>query len=34
MTKGVLSIVTAFFGDHEVEGNETGYKNLVVWPLP
>lgn len=31
---GEISLITAFFVDHEVEGYETGYFNLKVWPLP
>lgn len=31
---GIISVVTAFFVDHEVEGFETVYQNLTVWPLP
>ncbi len=31
---GEIKLVTAFFADHEVPGNSTGYENFTVWPLP
>ncbi len=31
---GDVEIVTAFYFDHEIEGNATGYEDFTVWPLP
>ena len=31
---GDLAIVTAFYFDHEIEGNATGYEDFTIWQLP
>lgn len=31
---GDVEVVTAFYFDHEVEGNATGYEDFTIWQLP
>lgn len=31
---GDVEILTAFYFDHEIEGEATGYEDFAVWPLP
>lgn len=31
---GDVEILTAFYFDHEVEGEETRYDAFTIWPLP
>jgi serine/threonine-protein kinase len=31
---GDVEILTAFYFDHEIEGEATGYDSFTVWPLP
>lgn len=31
---GDVEILTAFYFDHEVEGDATGYEAFTIWPLP